>query len=330
MGSNVDARLLSKAELDVALNLTPAGPNPSLTGYSPQDEPHGATSGTPNVNARQQKEGLKEVRTKNNSGGLNSDSLRVGMAAKSADRAGTTKSKRVRTGCLTCRERHLKCDEAAPRCQNCQKSDRQCKRGIRLNFIDTQVTAPPYIVPYLHDRQTGFQDESREIASEYQGGFERYPTVRQDLPSRNQFTPFDFTDVLGAPTMSRQTLPAACPILPTFSEPPQPEIVDPIFQPNPQAAPPSSSFSQNSIPHSSLSDQQQTMVASAAVRPYLNDAEEVLLMQVFVEEVGVWMDSMDEMKHVRMQCEWVKTDNVADMSSSHIFSPSMRLESQCS
>jgi hypothetical protein len=49
------------------------------------------------------------------------------------------KPKRVRTGCLTCRERHLKCDEGTPNCQNCRKSSRVCKRGWRLNFIDTKV-----------------------------------------------------------------------------------------------------------------------------------------------------------------------------------------------
>lgn len=32
---------------------------------------------------------------------------------------------------------------------------------------------------------------------------------------------------------------------------------------------------------------------------YLVDQEEVLFMQVFVEEVGIWMDSMDSKKHVR-------------------------------
>lgn len=55
-----------------------------------------------------------------------------------------TKSRRVRTGCLTCRERHLKCDEAAPDCLNCRKSNRRCKRGIRLSFQDAQVYDPRY------------------------------------------------------------------------------------------------------------------------------------------------------------------------------------------
>jgi hypothetical protein len=37
---------------------------------------------------------------------------------------------------------------------------------------------------------------------------------------------------------------------------------------------------------------------SEGVREYLNTKEEVLYMQVFVEEVGLWMDSMDPQKHV--------------------------------
>ena len=61
--------------------------------------------------------------------------------------AASSKPKRVRTGCLTCRERHLKCDEGMPNCQNCRKSSRVCKRGVRLNFIDTQVQSPPMIPP---------------------------------------------------------------------------------------------------------------------------------------------------------------------------------------
>lgn len=56
------------------------------------------------------------------------------------------KSKRVRTGCLTCRKRHLKCDEGLPDCNNCRKSNRACSRGIRLNFIDIQCKDPPVLL----------------------------------------------------------------------------------------------------------------------------------------------------------------------------------------
>lgn len=59
----------------------------------------------------------------------------------------TGKSKRVRTGCLTCRDRHLKCDEGLPDCLNCRKSSRTCNRGIRLNFTEIQCKDPPIIPP---------------------------------------------------------------------------------------------------------------------------------------------------------------------------------------
>ncbi|KAI1180737.1 hypothetical protein F4777DRAFT_260283 [Nemania sp. FL0916] len=35
--------------------------------------------------------------------------------------------KRTKTGCLTCRKRRIKCDEAKPTCNNCLKSKRQCE-----------------------------------------------------------------------------------------------------------------------------------------------------------------------------------------------------------
>ncbi|KAL2189364.1 hypothetical protein L209DRAFT_113630 [Thermothelomyces heterothallicus CBS 203.75] len=65
-----------------------------------------------------------------------------GKVAASAIPA-AAKSKRVRTGCLTCRERHLKCDEGVPDCNNCRKSSRECRRGIRLNWIEMRKWDPP-------------------------------------------------------------------------------------------------------------------------------------------------------------------------------------------
>lgn len=77
-----------------------------------------------------------------------SESAEPGGAAASTTAApAVAKPKRVRTGCLTCRNRHLKCDEAMPVCMNCQKSNRKCERGVRLNFIDLKVEQPPYLLP---------------------------------------------------------------------------------------------------------------------------------------------------------------------------------------
>ncbi|KAF4447103.1 hypothetical protein F53441_9334 [Fusarium austroafricanum] len=83
------------------------------------------------------------------------------------------KGKRVRTGCLTCRERHLKCDEALPDCMNCRKRGRECKRGVRLNFLEINLHRPD-AVPTSGGWEVEFQDESRDIASEYRGGLGRY------------------------------------------------------------------------------------------------------------------------------------------------------------
>lgn len=68
-----------------------------------------------------------------------------------------SKPKRVRTGCLTCRNRHLKCDEAMPICMNCQKSNRKCERGVRLNFIDLKVEQPPYLLPRVDWKGKSFR-----------------------------------------------------------------------------------------------------------------------------------------------------------------------------
>jgi hypothetical protein len=73
----------------------------------------------------------------------------------------TSKAKRVRTGCLTCRNRHLKCDEHKPVCHNCIKSNRECKKGIKLNFVDMTVRAPPVELPPTANWQVAFVDESR-------------------------------------------------------------------------------------------------------------------------------------------------------------------------
>lgn len=58
------------------------------------------------------------------------------------------KAQRKRSGCLTCRDRHISCDEDfVPDCGNCRKSNRACIRGTRLNFHQIEVHAPPYLLP---------------------------------------------------------------------------------------------------------------------------------------------------------------------------------------
>lgn len=214
------------------------------------------------------------------------------------------KPKRVRTGCLTCRERHLKCDEALPNCQNCRKSNRVCKRGIRLNFIDTQVQAPP-VVPPTQEWTVSFLDESREIANEYKGGLSKYGVLEiEPAAQTDNSLSFDFSTSVPPPTsVAHQPLPPIQGILPD----PYPEgqhnlIYETHREPSHQHAHShtESAYSGSNIQggSSSYGNPEQNTTPTEGARDYLDTQEEVLFMQVFVEEVGLWMDSMDPMKHV--------------------------------
>ncbi|KAK1593833.1 uncharacterized protein LY79DRAFT_171847 [Colletotrichum navitas] len=283
-----------------------------------------------------------------------------------------TKSKRVRTGCLTCRERHLKCDEGLPECLNCRKSSRECKRGVRLNFIDVQVKQPPYMPPTV-EWSVQFQDESRQIASEYVGGLGRYAHLDKQAAAA---APPRHTSHL-EPTLRHQghLLPQAHASGPDISVSPRTHILHhppppPMYSYAHRHEPPRAAESvhprrdsdnpyltpQNSAhpgphpyglhdhfapyrdgpprhhghrdsdvssaasivpqptapPHSyrgsvaaaanplapdGMMTPPPSEKASTREREYLNSPEEILYMQVFVEEVGVWMDSLDKEKH---------------------------------
>lgn len=223
-----------------------------------------------------------------------------------APAAVANKPKRVRTGCLTCRERHLKCDEGLPHCQNCRKSNRTCKRGVRLNFIDTTVKSPP-IIPPTADWQVNFQDESREIASEYKGGLSRYSHLDQQVitPPREQTVEYPPRQmVTEGPRQDNNALPPIQHSTGPYSDSSMSVKHEQMHSRHNSRhhshshtgsdasfmAPPSTSYSNNN-------DNNQTLTPPNEPRRYLDNQEEVLFMQVFVEEVGLWMDSMDHMKH---------------------------------
>ncbi|KAH6635723.1 hypothetical protein B0J18DRAFT_343970, partial [Chaetomium sp. MPI-SDFR-AT-0129] len=52
--------------------------------------------------------------------------------------------RRTKTGCLTCRKRRIKCDEAHPTCNNCKKSKREC---LGYDPIFKQQQGPAAIQP---------------------------------------------------------------------------------------------------------------------------------------------------------------------------------------
>lgn len=216
------------------------------------------------------------------------------------DNVPAAKPKRVRTGCLTCRERHLKCDEGLPNCQNCKKSNRKCKRGIRLNFIDIQCERPPYLLPRTHDWKVVFQDDSREIASEYKGGLEKYHPLEPE-PKRQRMDVaeinYDYGQI-SAPIIPHQQLPGQQSYPHSYGEAPQPMYTSSTSQAYDDPANAMASYTEPT--QSVRQPYEPTMLVPTEQEqtpPYLADRNEVLYMQVFVEEVGLWMDSMDADKH---------------------------------
>lgn len=222
-----------------------------------------------------------------------------------------SRPKRVRTGCLTCRERHLKCDEGLPDCVNCRKSSRPCKRGVRLNFIDTQVKTPP-ITPPTQEWEISFCDESREIASEYRGGLSRYAALKQEPTESEgikQESQFEFsTGMMETPIPAHQQLPSAQPLqaggAESYSGASQRMSDQERNEPQPNSSSASeSAYTSHTVtaPHShtSYNNPEPSMTPPNDPKASLNSPEELLFMQVFVEEVGLWMDSMDPYKHVR-------------------------------
>lgn len=226
-------------------------------------------------------------------------------AEVAAAAAAAAKPKRVRTGCLTCRERHLKCDEGTPDCQNCKKSNRECKRGVRLNFIDTTVKNPP-ITPPTEEWDVVFQDESREIASEYRGGLGRYASLGAEAEIAPKEEPqFDFSDaMIAAPVLAHQQLPSQQPFSQAGYDPYpgsiQMQDQGPSHHQRHGSVNSDSTFSSHTLGANSVSSysNKQTLTPPSETRETLTDPEELLFMQVFVEEVGIWMDSMDPYKHV--------------------------------
>ncbi|RDL36205.1 Uncharacterized protein BP5553_06817 [Venustampulla echinocandica] len=51
--------------------------------------------------------------------------------------------RKSRTGCKTCRSRHIRCDEKTPICRNCERSGRQCQYVTKHKVESDQQSPPP-------------------------------------------------------------------------------------------------------------------------------------------------------------------------------------------
>ncbi|KAI9825352.1 MAG: hypothetical protein M1826_007030 [Phylliscum demangeonii] len=199
-------------------------------------------------------------------------------------------------------------DEGWPHCQNCRRSSRVCKRGVQLNFIVTQVQQPP-VVLQLDEWNVQFLDESRVIASEYKGGAGRYAAREPTPPPPPPPPPLPQEDVFNFAVDGRAAITSELqqPLPPMQSQPPSAypqsssvSLMESSYDDQSrrhQAASETGSYATQAVgtvnPAAALYDTQQ----QAAAPDYLTSPDEVLYMQVFVEEVCLWMDSLDPMKH---------------------------------
>jgi Fungal specific transcription factor domain len=147
-----------------------------------------------------------------------------------------------------------------------------------------------------------FQDESRDIASEYKGGLSRYAVLDQTItPPREQNFEYPTHTLAIDPDITGHT---ALPPIVQHSNASLYHDAGGVLK--------TEHSRQNSRQHShansessylptapptAYSNPEQTLTPPNETRDYLNSHEEVLFMQVFVEEVGLWMDSLDSMKH---------------------------------
>jgi hypothetical protein len=245
-----------------------------------------------------------------------SRAARMTTAAAAAADPSPRPARRVRTGCLTCRERHLKCDEATPDCNNCRKSNRVCVRGVKLNFIDIKAETPPILlVSRVEDAQ--FVDESRAIASEYVGGAGRYAVVRPErltlLDSRENRLQQQ------AQQSQHQQQQNHYPPHPQYDQGTQQEqahhqLSDPALRTGSFQRPSRSAEHGHLRGHSAESigtiasmdrgpqyPAEQSYVPPPDGIQLMTNRDEMFYMQIFVEEVACWMDSMDADKHFSRQ-----------------------------
>lgn len=197
-----------------------------------------------------------------------------------------------------------------------------------------------------------FQDESRDVASEYVDGRKRYapwdvPTSRKAARTPpiqgGRSTDIMLDENAGrqgpilpsvpdgfpatAPEDRRQQLSSLGPVpgstsasvSRTFSAPALPEIQQRNHSP-------AHSFGRDTASPSSTSATMRNHVVSPAAslhqtRQCIEDPEGALFMQAFVEEVAIWMDSLDPIKHVRSPGRMNGNDLIVVSSRGYYLSP---------
>lgn len=96
---------------------------------------------------------------------------------------------RTRTGCLTCRKRKVKCDEAKPICARCQRLQRECTWSDELQVIPHRRQYAPTSPSSASDSSSSFSSSSSS-----------HPSLQLTRPSGQSF-------VIEFPNIDRPTIP---------------------------------------------------------------------------------------------------------------------------
>ncbi|KAK1759150.1 transcriptional regulatory protein moc3 [Echria macrotheca] len=88
--------------------------------------------------------------------------------------------RRTKTGCLTCRKRRIKCDEAHPTCNNCKKSKREC---LGYDPIFKQQQGPTAIQPAPNNQTAAPPTTLTSTPTLQSSASNTYPSQPQVVPS---------------------------------------------------------------------------------------------------------------------------------------------------
>jgi hypothetical protein len=147
-----------------------------------------------------------------------------------------------------------------------------------------------------------FKDESRKTASEYMGGIEMYP-VRDPAHSRNRsFEPSALHTTYAHHHRISNYSDMASEYGSQGGYAPMRSFQNPQHHQLAHSTPSDNMSAQASVNAFMTPNPDPRDLQELDGPDYLVDQEEVLFMQVFVEEVGIWMDSMDSKKHVGTRC----------------------------
>ena len=215
------------------------------------------------------------------------------------------RAKRVRTGCLVCRERHLKCDEAGAPCGQCMRGNRECKYGVKLKFDHfTEVSDLHTTIPI--EGKIHFQDDTAYICSLYgddslrelkKFGFNESDALAQ-LSGLSHRIPDDH-GALANPVKYQLD---ASGTMDLDEGPSSTQAVAPTQNGTP--VPQSSGNTAATDDFMSVIEEDTDgegglpIVLPKSSRPMIQDPFDMMLMKCYIEEIGAWMDSLNSIKYV--------------------------------